>query len=159
MPKINEILLKLEGFWYATSLDLNMVYYHIRLRENTSNLCTIILLWRKYQYKRLPLGVDNLPDIFQQKVNDLFHRFYFIRAYIYNLFILTKWDWTDHLQKLELTINKLKGGIFKCNIEKSFFGQTEMEYFGFWVTCDSVKSINKKIEAVTNMIHLLPKKK
>ena len=28
MPKINDILLKLEGFQYATSLDLNMGYYH-----------------------------------------------------------------------------------------------------------------------------------
>ena len=33
MPKINEILLKLEVFQYATSLDLNMGYYHIQLRE------------------------------------------------------------------------------------------------------------------------------
>ena len=31
MPKINQILLKLEGFQYATSLDLNMGYYHIWL--------------------------------------------------------------------------------------------------------------------------------
>ena len=29
MLKINEMLLKLEGFQYATSLYLNMVYYHI----------------------------------------------------------------------------------------------------------------------------------
>ena len=29
MPKINEMLLKLEGFQYDKSLDLNMVYYHI----------------------------------------------------------------------------------------------------------------------------------
>ena len=31
MPKINEMLLKLEGFWYAMPLDLDMVYYHIQL--------------------------------------------------------------------------------------------------------------------------------
>ena len=43
MPKINEMLLKLEGFQYATSLDLNMGYYHIQIIENASNLCTIIL--------------------------------------------------------------------------------------------------------------------
>ena len=43
MPKINEMLLKLEGFQYATSLDLNMGYYYILLRESESNLCTIIL--------------------------------------------------------------------------------------------------------------------
>ena len=29
MPKIREMLLNLEGFQYATSLDLNMGYYHI----------------------------------------------------------------------------------------------------------------------------------
>ena len=45
MPKINEMLLKLEGFQYAASLYLNMVYYHIQIRENASNLCTIILPW------------------------------------------------------------------------------------------------------------------
>ena len=43
MPKINEMLLKLEGFYYATSLDLNMGYYHIRFIKNASKLCTIIL--------------------------------------------------------------------------------------------------------------------
>ena len=43
MIKINENLLELEGFQYATSLDLNMGYYHIQLSENASKLCTIIL--------------------------------------------------------------------------------------------------------------------
>ena len=47
------------------------------------------------------------------------------------------------MYKLELTLNKLKGEGFKCNIEKSLFGQTEMEYLGFWVTCDGVKPVNK----------------
>ena len=42
-PNINEILLKLYGYNHATSLDLNMVYYHIKLIENTSSVCTIIL--------------------------------------------------------------------------------------------------------------------
>ena len=46
MPKTNEILLKLEGFQYDTSLDLNMGYYHIRLIKNASNLCKIIISWK-----------------------------------------------------------------------------------------------------------------
>ena len=90
MPKINEMLLKLEGFQYASSLDLNMgwLYYHIRLSENASNLCRIILLWVKYRYKRLTIGVDNSPELFQQKTNNLFHGFKFICAYIYDILIL-----------------------------------------------------------------------
>ena len=63
------------GFQYATSLDSDMGYYRIKLSKNASNLCTIILLWGKYCYKHLPMGNVNSPDIFQQKLNDLFHGF------------------------------------------------------------------------------------
>ena len=58
------MLLKLEGFQYTASLDLNMGYYHIQLRESISNLCTIIISRGKYQYKRLQMGVANLPTNF-----------------------------------------------------------------------------------------------
>ena len=109
MLKINEMLLKLEGFHYATSLDLNMGYYHIRLSKNSSNLCTIILPWVKYCYKRLLIGFANSTDTFQQKINDLFRGFEFIRVYIDDVLILTKGGWTYHVQKLELFFDKLKG--------------------------------------------------
>ena len=75
MPKMNKMLLKLESFQYATFLDLNMGYYCICISKNASNLCTIIFPWRKYQYKRLIMGVANSSDIFQQKMNDLFNVF------------------------------------------------------------------------------------
>ena len=63
MPTINDMLFKSEGFKYATSLDLNMGYYNIRLSENVSNLCTIILPWGEYRYKRLSMEIANSPDI------------------------------------------------------------------------------------------------
>ena len=72
MLKINKILLKLEGFQYSTSLDLNMGYNHIQLSKNAINLCMIIFLWGKYWYKRLPMGVVNSPEIFSRKLNNCF---------------------------------------------------------------------------------------
>ena len=92
MPKIIEMLLELEGFKYDTSLDLNIEYYHIRLTEDASNLCTIIILFGKYRYKCLPMGVSNSPETFQQKMKDLFQGFEFIRTYIDELLILTRRD-------------------------------------------------------------------
>ena len=44
-------------------------------------------------------------------------------AYMDDLLILTKGDWTDTVQKLELSLNKLKEKGLKCNTEKSFFGK------------------------------------
>ena len=97
------------------------------------------------------MGVANLPEILQQKTNDLFHGFEFIRAYIDKLLILTKGDWEDHVEKLEPTLNKLKEICLTCNIEKSFLKKTEMEYLGLWVTRDGINTINIKIDAITNM--------
>jgi hypothetical protein len=42
IPKISTILQELEGFTYATALDLNMGYYTIRLDPTASEMCTII---------------------------------------------------------------------------------------------------------------------
>ena len=35
IPKIQDIFLRLEGFCYGTTLDLNMVYYHIELSDKS----------------------------------------------------------------------------------------------------------------------------
>ena len=51
IPKIQDMLLKLEGFKYAMSLNLNMRYYHIKLSPNSKKLCTIVLPWGKYEYQ------------------------------------------------------------------------------------------------------------
>ena len=93
-----------------------MGYYHIQISNNVSNLCTIIIQWENYCYKHLPMRVANSPDIFQQKMIYLFHGFEFIRAYIDEILILTKGEWTYHVQKLELKLNKLKVKGLKFNI-------------------------------------------
>ncbi len=42
IPKICMVLQEIEGFSYATALDLNMGYYTIRLDPDASKICTII---------------------------------------------------------------------------------------------------------------------
>ena len=67
IPKLQDLLLNLEGFTFATLLDLNMGYYHIKLTPSTSALCTIVLPWGKYEYLKLPMGLANILDIYQEK--------------------------------------------------------------------------------------------
>ena len=90
------------------------------------------------------MGICNSPDILQAKMNKIFRGFGFIRAYIYDLFIITRVDWFEHLNKLEQVLQKLKDIGIKCNIEKSFFGQTEIEYLFFCVTRNGICPVNKK---------------
>eukprot|EP00804_Cyclotella_cryptica_P004326 CCRYP_013507-RA/>CCRYP_013507-RA protein AED:0.48 eAED:0.59 QI:0/0/0/1/0/0/2/0/59 len=46
----NTVLKELEGFSYATTPDLNMGYYKIRLDPDSSKICTLIFPWGKHSY-------------------------------------------------------------------------------------------------------------
>ena len=63
IPKIQYMLLNLEGFTYAYSLDFNMGYYHIEFSTGLKRIFTIILPCVKYEYQKLPMGVCNSPDV------------------------------------------------------------------------------------------------
>jgi hypothetical protein len=144
IPKIQDLLLKLEGFQYATSLDLNMGYYHIELSPDSKRLCTIVLPWGKYEYQKLPMGLCNSPDIFQEKMSTLFSDLEFIRTYIDDLLVITKSDWHDHLRHLDIVFKRLRDAGLKVNARKSFFGKEELEYLGYWIMRAGIQPIAKK---------------
>ena len=151
LPNIQDLLLKLEGFQWATALDLNMGYYHIELTPNSKKMCTIVLPWGKYEYQKLPMGLCNSPDIFQENMSDLFRGFDYVREYIDDLLVTTNGSLEDHLQKLGTVSAKLKNAGLKVNANKSNFCQSEIEYLGYLITRNGIKPQPKKVEAIHNM--------
>ena len=91
------MLQEIEGFTYATSLDLNMGYYTIRLDSDSQKICTIIFPWGKYSYLRLPMGIAGSPDIFQAKMSELMDSLEWVRTYLDDLLSITKGTFEDHL--------------------------------------------------------------
>ena len=156
IPNIKDTLLELEGFKYGTCLDLNMGYYHIELSPDSRKLCTIVFPFGKYEYLRLPMGLCNSPDIFQEHMSELMHDLNFVRAYIDDVAILSSGSWTDHLEKLDTVLSRLSQAGLKVNGLKSFFGQTEVEYLGHILTQNGVKPQPKKVHAI---LQIAPPKK
>ncbi len=103
IPKISTVLQEIEGFSFATALDLNMGYYTIRLDPDASKICTIIFPGRKYSYKQLPMGIAGSPDIFQGKMLELMESLEYLRAYLDGLLCISKLSLEDHLEKLGAT--------------------------------------------------------
>ena len=151
IPKITDMLQKLEGFSWATSLDLNMGYYHIELTPNSSRMCTIVLPWGKYEYLRLPMGLCNSPDIFQEKISELMAGLEFCRAYIDDLLIVSKGSFEQHMDHLEQALTRLSEAGLKVNAVKSYFCQNELEYLGYLINKEGVRPTMKKVEAIKNI--------
>jgi hypothetical protein len=79
-----------------------MGYYHFELSPDSKRLYTIVLPWGKYEYQKLPMGLCNSPDIFQEKMSTLLGDLEYVRTYIDDLLITTKSNWHDHLSHLEI---------------------------------------------------------
>ena len=83
-------MLRLEGFRYGTTLDLNLEYYHIELSAKSKELCKIVTKWGKCEYQQLHMGLWNSPDIFQEKMSELFVGLDTVHVYIDDLLHVTK---------------------------------------------------------------------
>ena len=97
------------------------------------------------------MGLCNSPDIFQEKMNELFSGLEYVRAYIDDLLMISKGFFTDHLQKVNIVLQQLKQVRLKINASKSFFAQDELEYLGYWITRDGILPLKKKIQAIQNI--------
>ncbi len=148
IPKISTTLQELEGFTYATTLDLDMGYYTIRLDPAAAKMCTIIFPWSKYSYQRLPMGFAGSADIFQAEMGNLMAALEYVRAHINNLLVITKSSHDDHLGKLEKVFIQLRDAGLKINAAKSFFCAKETEYLGYILTRGGIKPQPKKVQAI-----------
>jgi hypothetical protein len=148
IPKISTTLQELDDFTYATTLDLNMGYYTIRVDPTATKMCTIIFSWGKYSYQRLPMGFAGLADIFQAEMGDLIATLEYVRAYIDNLLVITKGSLDDHLDKLKQVLVRLRDAGLKINATKSVFCAQETEYLGYILTRDGIKPQPKKVQSI-----------
>ena len=90
---------------------------------------------------KLPMGVCNIPEIFQGKISELFEGFYRVRADVVKILIITKYDLIKYVKALEKLLQKPAEEGLKIKTEELYFKQTETDYFGFWVSNNKLMSL------------------
>jgi hypothetical protein len=126
LPKISDLLRKFSGFKYETAIDLSMGYYHIPLDLEAQKLCTTILHWGKYQYKRLPMGVRTSSYIFQRIMFELLGDIPNIQVYLDNILITSNGTFEEHAEIMERVLHILQKANFRANLRKCYFGESKI---------------------------------
>jgi hypothetical protein len=84
IPNIGEadMIPSMEGFSFASSLDLNMGYYHIKLDADAQKLFAIVFQWimGKYKYKHLPIKIKIVPFAFQSVMSKLVQNMEYVKT-------------------------------------------------------------------------------
>ncbi len=122
--------------------------YTTRLDPDASRICTIIFLWGKYSYKRLPMGIAGSPAIFQSKMSELMESLDYVQAYLDDLLCIPRSNLEYHLEKLEEVLRRLCNAGLKVNTKKLTFCTLEIEYLGYILTRDGIKPQSNKGQAI-----------
>ena len=93
------------------------------------------------------MGLCNSPDIFQEKMNELFNGLEYVRTYIDDLLIISNKSFKDHMNKLHKALSTLNQKGFKVNAEKYFFARNEL---GFRITKQGIMPLPDKVKAIKN---------
>ena len=85
-----------------------MVYYTVHLDLYSQKLCTIVTPWGKYQYLRLPMGVNVSPDVFEEKMSNLMQDLEYVRTYLDDLLVISNGSFEEHLHQLGKVLQRLR---------------------------------------------------
>jgi Reverse transcriptase (RNA-dependent DNA polymerase) len=138
----------IEGSTYATTIDLNMGYHHIKVDADAQKLCTISFPWKKYKYKRLLMVIKVAPEVFQKIMSKLTQDMDHVKSYLDDLLILTNNNFKNHPTKLEMVLARLSTAGMRINASKSKFLTEQIEYLGYWITRKGIQAVNNKVEAI-----------
>jgi hypothetical protein len=94
------------------------------------------------------MGFGGSANIFQFQIMDLMVSLEFVQAYMNNLLIIMRGILDEHLQKMVTVLTRLRDAGLKVNAAKSLFCAHEIEYLGYILTREGIKSQPKKVQAI-----------
>ena len=151
LPRIDEMLDRLNGAKVFSLIDLDSAYFQIRLSENDSRLSAFTTPWGHFEWKVLGQGLTNSPATFQSVMNRTFAPYLhkFLCIYLDDVLIYSK-DAKSHYSHLETVLQILEKEKFFTRTAKCRLNQPEVKFLGFIVDRNGVRADDAKVATVSS---------
>lgn len=90
LPRIEDLIDRLKGCKYFTSLDLKSGYYQIGIKFDSIDKTAFITEDGHYEFCRMPFGLSNGPSVFQRIMNRVLGNLRFDNVYLDDLLIISE---------------------------------------------------------------------
>lgn len=148
MPTLESILSDLpECKWFST-IDLTSAFFHVVLDESSRHLTNFFAGDAMYRFQRLPFGLTNAPDIFQEVMQTtVLAGCKGTRNYLDDVLVSGKTK-KEHDENLEVVLQRLRDHNVCINNEKCVFGQQSVKFIGFQIGHDGLRVEDEKQKAI-----------
>lgn len=152
LPRIEELLTKLNGCSRFSKIDLAAGYWQIPMDEASAPFTAFSHGRGLYEFKRMPFGLTNAPATFQRAMEGLMHEWLdvFLLLYIDDLLIHSKSD-DDHLRQIDLVLKRLAAAGLTARIDKCEWFKSEVKFLGHVVSANGLSMDPEKVSAITEM--------
>ncbi|CAM5126794.1 unnamed protein product [Eretmochelys imbricata] len=148
MPRPEELLDKLGGAWYLTTMDLTKRYWQVPLDADARLKLAFITPLGLYEFLTLPFGLKEAPATFQCLVDQLLRGMEsFAVAYINGICIFSQ-TWEDHVSQVRQVLDRLQEAGLTVKAEKCKVGLAEVSYLGHQVETICLNPEPAKVEVI-----------
>ncbi|XP_055585369.1 uncharacterized protein K02A2.6-like [Uranotaenia lowii] len=150
MPTFESIVMELHGAKWFSTIDLKNAFFHIELAENSRHLTNFFAGDGLYRYKRLPFGLSNASDIFQESLQTIvLAGCEGVINYLDDILIFAKTK-AEHDENLAKVKRCLENHNVRINEDKCEIGKQSVKFLGFVVSSTGWKIEDEKIVALKN---------
>lgn len=150
MPTFEDILMKLHGAKWFSTIDLKSAFFHVALDESCRHLTNFFSGEAMYRCCRLPFGLCNAPDIFQEIMQTtILSDCEGVVNYLDDVLIFgaTK---EQHDKNLNAVMARLQDHNVNINTEKCVLSKQEVTFLGFKLSESGWSVDDSKIQAIQN---------
>ena len=150
MSNIDDIVTRIHGSKYFSTLDANMGYFQIKLSEESSYLTTFNTPFGRYRNRRMPMGAKCSSDKFQSALVGAFEGIPGVEVYQDDVLIHGR-TMVEHNDRLEKVLQKCRNINLKLNKGKCVIGKSEVNYIGHKLTAEGLQPTDERVKAIANM--------
>ncbi|GBG73266.1 hypothetical protein CBR_g12985 [Chara braunii] len=149
LPHIDDLLDRVQGCWYFSTIDLKSGYHQIAIRPEDQHKTAFQTRYGLYEFVVMPFGLCNAPGTFQHAMNRIFHDYLdkFDFVYLDGILIFSR-TIEEHVAHLDKVLSLLRQHKFKINGEKCEFGHTRILYLGDKISSEGLKPDDAKVASI-----------
>lgn len=151
IPDINEVLAQFGRSKFFTVLDLKSGFHQIPLKKSDIEKTAFSINSGKFEFTRLPFGLKNAPSIFQRALDDILRLHIGKSCYVYidDIIIFSEHE-EQHLNHILEIFQTLNDANMKVQLDKCSFFKRQVEFLGFIVSSEGIRTNPQKVEAILN---------
>ncbi|KAH3851362.1 hypothetical protein DPMN_093842 [Dreissena polymorpha] len=152
IPRIDDVLDCLHGSKYFSTLDMKSGYHQIEIeekhKERTAFTVGPLGFW---EFNKLPFGCTNSPATYQRIMEEIIGDLNLKICIIYlDDIIIFSSNYSEHLQRLNLILSRLKAAGIKLSPNKCHFLKKKVKFLGHYVSEEGIETDPEKCDKVKN---------